>query len=100
MSPTVSQEPATSTISHAMTRTTTVRTAVARFESTSRMPTFANMDVRAANTADSRANSSQVSMGDLPSGDPPAGISLDPKYGLCGRSVPPHSLTTAKIRTG
>ncbi len=44
------------TIPHAITTTTTVLMAVARFEFTPSMPIFANMEVAAANTADSNAN--------------------------------------------
>ena len=40
------------TISHAIMRTTHVRIAVARLDSTSSMPILASMEVRAANRAD------------------------------------------------
>ena len=44
------------TTTQARITTTTVRMAVARFESTPSIPTFANIDVAAANTADRMAN--------------------------------------------
>lgn len=43
------------TISHAMTSTTAVRIAVARFDSTPEMPTLARIEVAAANTAEPTA---------------------------------------------
>ena len=49
------------TIPHAITRTTAVRIAVARFELTPSIPTLARMDVRAANTEDNNANKSHIS---------------------------------------
>ena len=50
--------PVIKTISHAMTRTTTVRIAVPRLDSTCSTPIFPNMEVRLANTAESTAKSS------------------------------------------
>ena len=50
------------TMSQAMARTTQVRMAVPRLDSTPSMPTFPRMDVRAANTADSTAQMSQESL--------------------------------------
>jgi len=47
------------TIPQANKRMTMVRTAVARFESTFRMPIFARIDVAAAKTADRTAYTSQ-----------------------------------------
>ena len=55
ISPRVCCLPVTKTTTQAMTRTTTVRTAVPRLDSTPSMPTFPRMAVREANTADSRA---------------------------------------------
>lgn len=52
--------PVTNTIPHAMSTTTTVRTAVARLESTPSMPIFANTEVNAAKIADSNANRSHI----------------------------------------
>lgn len=43
------------TMAQAMTRTTTVRIAVPRLDSTPSMPTFPRIDVSAANTAESTA---------------------------------------------
>ena len=43
------------TMPHDMTRTTTVRMAVARLEATPSMPILARIEVRAANTADPSA---------------------------------------------
>ena len=43
-----------------MTSATIVRIAVARFELTPVIPTFASMDVSAANTADSKANTNHI----------------------------------------
>ena len=48
------------TIPQAIITTTTVRTAVARFESTPSMPTFAKIEVKAAKVAEKRAYKSQV----------------------------------------
>jgi hypothetical protein len=48
------------TIPHAMITTTTVLIAVARFELTPSMPTFASMEVSAAKTADKIANTSHI----------------------------------------
>lgn len=48
------------TIPQAITTTTTVLIAVARFELTSSIPTLANMEVSAANTADNNANTSHI----------------------------------------
>lgn len=45
---------------HAINTTTTVRIAVARFELTPSIPTFAKIDVRAANTADNIANVNHI----------------------------------------
>ena len=48
------------TIPHAIARTTKVRIAVARFELTPSIPTFARMDVSAAKTAEPIANNSHI----------------------------------------
>ena len=48
------------TIPHDITTTTTVRIAVARFEFTPSIPIFASIDVKAAKTADSRANTNHI----------------------------------------
>ena len=48
------------TIAQAMRRTTTVLMAVARFELTPSIPTFANIDVRAANNAEANANKTHI----------------------------------------
>ena len=48
------------TIPHAMSSTTPVRMAVARLEFTPSMPTFARMDVSAANRAESSARPSHI----------------------------------------
>ena len=45
---------------HAITRTTAVRMAVARLELTPSMPIFAKIEVSAANTADSSANTNHI----------------------------------------
>ncbi len=48
------------TIPHAMSNTTHVRTAVARFDPTPSMPTFAKIEVNAANTADNNAKINHI----------------------------------------
>ena len=48
------------TISHDITGATAVLTAVARFEFTLSIPTFASIDVSAANTEESSANISRI----------------------------------------
>ena len=48
------------TIPHAIITTTTVLIAVARFELTPLIPTFAKMEVRAAKTADNNANINHI----------------------------------------
>lgn len=60
MSPMPPQEPTIRTISHDMARTTTVRIAVARFESTSLMPILAKMEVKAAKMADRKAKTIHI----------------------------------------
>ena len=45
---------------HDMTSTTAVRMAVARWDGTPSMPSFARMDVSAANTAESDANKTHI----------------------------------------
>ena len=57
------------TMPQAMATMTTVRTAVARFESTPSMPIFARIDVSAANTADPSANQNHITMPFSPLGD-------------------------------
>ena len=52
---TPSAVPVAKTTSHAMTSTTAVRTAVARFELTPSMPTFASIEVKAAKNAEHNA---------------------------------------------
>lgn len=44
----------------AMAKTTIVLRAVARFELTPSIPTFAKIDVNAANTADNNANTAHI----------------------------------------
>ena len=48
------------TIPHAITSTTTVRTAVARFDCTPLIPILANTEVNAANTAEPNANTAHI----------------------------------------
>ena len=48
------------TIPHAISTTTIVRIAVARFEFTFSIPTFARIEVSAANTADNSANINHI----------------------------------------
>ena len=48
------------TIPHAMTTTTTVQMAVARFELTPSIPILAKIEVSAANTADNNANTIHI----------------------------------------
>ena len=48
------------TISHDITGATAVLTAVARFEFTPSIPTFASIDVSAANTEENSANISRI----------------------------------------
>ena len=49
----------------AISSTTAVRMAVARLELTPLTPTFARIEVRAANTADSNANTNHITIGHL-----------------------------------
>lgn len=55
ISPMAVWEPITNTMSQAKTATTTVRSAVARLESTFSMPIFARMEVTPAKRADKNA---------------------------------------------
>jgi hypothetical protein len=48
------------TITHAIITTTTVLIAVARFELTPSIPTFASIEVAAANIADNNANANHI----------------------------------------
>lgn len=50
------------TMLHAMKTTTVVRIAVARLELTFSIPTFANIDVSAAKTADPSANQNHITI--------------------------------------
>ncbi len=52
--------PVINTIPHAITSTTTVLIAVARLEFTPSIPIFANMEVKAANTADNTAYTNHI----------------------------------------
>ena len=63
--------PVTKTISQAMPRTTTVRIAVPRFDSTPSTPILPKIEVRLANSADRQAKSSH-----LPSGFPSVSVSF------------------------
>lgn len=49
-------------IPHAITTTTTVLTAVARFELTPSIPIFANIEVSAAKIADNNANTNHIQL--------------------------------------
>lgn len=83
----------TNTIPHAIASTTIVRMADAGLEFTPSMPTLARMDVSAANTAESRANTNHIPFPPFPArlthtAPPPAGSRNRPHRGACahGRS--------------
>ena len=80
--------PVTKTVSHAMTRTTAVRSIVPRLDSTPEMPTLPRIEVSAANTADNTAYKSQ-------SFPPPAPSSCgSPRFSIM-RYVPTAIIGTA-----